>query len=216
MNNTLVQLFSFSICIAAIIGLVRFKIISQVYFPFLILIWLGLSNEILSVLLINKGYSNAVNNNIYVLLESLLILLQFRNWGLFDRNRVLFYCLGLLFLVAWVIVNLIIFNINRFNSYFNILYSLTVVFMSIHMINRLVLEEKSRLKKNAIFLIAVGFIAFYTYNAIIEIFWVYGLNASRDFRVQVYRVMTWINLSVNFIYALAVLWMPRKREYTLL
>jgi hypothetical protein len=216
MSNTLVQIFSFSIAIAAVIGLIRLKIISHVYFPFIILVWLGLCNEIISVVLINSGNSNAFNNNVYVLLESLLILWQFRNWGLFERNRPLFYFLGVLFLSVWIIVNLIVFNINRFNSYFNIVYSLTVVFMSIQMINRLVLEEKSRLKKNAIFLISTGFIAFYTYNALIEIFWVYGLNSSRDFRVQVYRVMTWINLSVNFIYALAVLWMPRKREYTLL
>ena len=84
------------------------------------------------------------------------------------------------------------------------------------MINRLIPEERGKLVKNSIFLVAIGFIAFYTFNSLIEIFWVYGLNASKDFRAGVYRIMTYINLIVNLIYAIAVLWIPRKREYTLL
>ena len=84
------------------------------------------------------------------------------------------------------------------------------------MINRLILDERSGLIKNSVFLITIGFIVFFTYKILIEIFWVYGLNASRDFRVEVYRIMTYINLAINLIYALAVLWIPKKREYTLL
>jgi hypothetical protein len=62
----------------------------------------------------------------------------------------------------------------------------------------------------------IGFIAFFTCKILIEIFWVYGLNSSRDFRVEVYRIMTFINLTVNLIYAITLIWMPAKREYTLL
>lgn len=90
-----------------------------------------------------------------------------------------------------------------------------IVLMSINMINRMLVDGKKKLIQNPLFLILIGFIVFFTYKALIEIFWVYGLNASRDFRLEVYRIMAYINLAVNIIYAIAVLWMPRKREFML-
>ena len=127
MNSALVQIFSFSIGIGALIGLVRYRTISRAYLPFLLLLWVGLLNEICSVIIINKGFSNAINNNIYVLLESFLILWGFKNWGLFKDNRKLFVAILFMYAVAWIAVNFLFFSIKTFSSYFNILYSLTTV-----------------------------------------------------------------------------------------
>lgn len=210
------ELFSYSVGIGAIIGLIRCKTLPQAYLPFILLLWLGFLNEIVTTIIINEGYSNAINNNIYVLAESFLILWLFKNWALFNNNIKSLVAILFMYIIAWLCVNFIFFSIKSFSSYFNILYSLTTVLMSIHMINRLILEEKRKLIKSSIFLVAIGFIVFYTYNSLVEIFWVYGLNASKDFRIDVYRIMTYINLIVNLIYAIAVLWIPKKREYTLL
>jgi hypothetical protein len=87
--------------------------------------------------------------------------------------------------------------------------------MSVTVINRFIFGNIHQILKNALFHIIIAFIAFFTYKTLIEIFWVYGLNASRDFRVAVYRIMTYINLFANIVYTLAVIWMPRKAEYTL-
>ena len=215
MNSQLLDYLSYAIGIGAIIGLFRIRHIEQVYFPFILLLWVGLVNEILSTVLIQLIHNNAINSNIYVLAESLLILWFFEKLGLFKKNKYIFWVFFLLFLFGWIAENLILFSIRRFNPYFRIGYSFTIVLLSIHMINHLLANEHKRLLKNPVFLIMLGFIGFFTYKALIEIFWMYGLNSSKDFRVQVYRLMTFINLFVNLLFALAVLWIPRKREYIL-
>lgn len=216
MYQTLLEISSYSVGIGAVIGMVRFKKVDRAYLPFILLLWVGLLNEIITVVSIDLFKSNAVTSNIYVLVESLLILWFFKNLRLGRKNNKRFHFVALLFIAVWITDNFFISRITRFSSYFRILYNFITVLMSIHMINRLILDERSGLIKNSVFLITIGFIVFFTYKILIEIFWVYGLNASRDFRVEVYRIMTYINLAINLIYALAVLWIPKKREYTLL
>src|SRR5204863_130434 len=76
-------ILSFSISIPALIGLVRFSKISNVFYPILYCIWIGLLNEIISYVMIQNGYQNGINNNIYALIESLLIDWNFKNWTVF-------------------------------------------------------------------------------------------------------------------------------------
>ena len=214
MSYKLVEWLAYLVGIPAIIGLIRIKRISQVYFPFILLLWVGLASEIVTTVLINHGLSNALSSNIYVLLESVLILFFFERMDLF-KSRQIFYLLLFLFAGGWIIENFVLLNINRFNSYFRIGYSFIVVLLSINMINRLMLQERTRMLRNPVFLIMIGFIVFFTYKALIEIFWVYGLNASDSFKFLVYRIMTYINLSANIVFTIAVLWIPRKQEFTL-
>ena len=216
MSYEIIDLLSYSIAVAAITGLIRLKKIDKSFTPFIILMWLGLLNEIISSLLIRKGYSNAINSNIYSLLEALLITMFFRNLDLFNWKKKMYPVLLILFILLWVAENFIIEKITDFNSYFNIVYSFVIVLMSITMINRLIIESRKTLVLNPIFLICIGFIVFFIYATLIEIFWVWGLNASDEFRTSVYRIMTYINLVVNLIYALAILWIPTKRKYILL
>ena len=216
MDYKLVELLSYSVGLGAIIGLIRMHTIDKTYYPFVLLLVLGLLNEITNTIVINKGYSNALNDNIYSLLESVLLLFFFRSQKLFSKQPKVFYLFIGLYICAWVIINFYISSINTFSSYYNILYSFITVLMSISMINRILGESTTRLIKNALFQIMLGFIAFFTCKTLIEIFWVYGLNASENFRTKVYQIMTYINVSVNIIYAIAMLWIPRKREFTLL
>src|SRR5688572_2083001 len=90
MNYTLAVLFSFSIAIAALIGLVRFEKISPVYYPFLFCTWLALLNEIINYILARATGNNIININIYVLLEAILITWQFKKWGLFYGSTYLY------------------------------------------------------------------------------------------------------------------------------
>jgi hypothetical protein len=216
MSYSLIDLFSFSIAIAAIIGLVRFKQLDRVYFPFILLLWLGLLKESIDSIMIQQGFSNAVSSNLYSLAESLLLLWFFKRWGSFSRRPWVFPALAGIFIVAWILEKLVFTGITRFSSYFIILYSFTIVLLSIGRVNRLILSEKKMLINQPQFLIFIGFIIFYTYSLLVEIFWIYGLNGSAEFRVQIYRILAWINLFVNLIFALSLLWIPRKREYTLL
>ena len=76
-------IFSLSILIASLIGWVRFRKIDPAYYPFLYCLWIGSLNEIINYILAANHQTNALNNNIYALLESLLLLWLFKNWGNF-------------------------------------------------------------------------------------------------------------------------------------
>src|SRR5665647_455347 len=123
-----------------------------------------------------------------------------------------------------VLGNLILGKINFVSSWFRITYSFLIVLMGITGINKLMLLDinkpigmnSSNIFKNPVFLICIGSIVFFTFKLIVEIFWFYGLNASKDFRLDVYDILIYINLIVNLVYALAVLWIPAKQQYILL
>lgn len=215
MSFLLSAIWSMSIGIAAIIACWRFRTIHPVFRPFIYCTWLAFVNEILSISMVKAIHSNAVNSNIYVLLESLLIVWQFRKWGLFERYKIIFRSILVVLLLAWITENFIVSSIGHFSSWFRIFYSFIIVLLSISLLNRLILREKGLLLKNPIALICLTFIIYYTYKVLVETFWVYGLNESSTFRSKVYFILNYINLFSNLIYALAVLWMPTKHRFTM-
>lgn len=215
MNYNLVIIFSFSISIAAFIGFIRFKKIDSTLYPFIFSIWIGFINEIISFLMTKNGQTTAINNNIYVLIEALLITWQFNNWGLFRRPWFLFPLVLILFIISWIIEYFFVYEITSIGSYFRVLYSFMIVLMSINVTNGLIVRDRRSILKNPVFLICIGFIFYYTYKVLVETFWIYGLNYSRGFRNNVYFILTYVNLFSNLIYALAVLWMPMKQRFTL-
>jgi len=213
MNYSLVVIFSFSILIGTCIGWVRFKKIEPGFFPFIICISLASFNEICSFTMTYYGYNTTYNNNIYVLAEALLITWQFKNWGLFNNFKNVYLLVMVMIPAAWIAENFILHNISVISFYFRIGYSLLIVLMSIHINNNLILTFRNNVFKSPVFLICSGFIIYFTYKILFEAFWLYGLNASRDFRINVYLLLTWINLFVNLMYAVALLWIPKKPQH---
>ena len=215
MRFTLVDLYSFSIVIAAIIGWVKFKKINPAYYPFIYCIWIGFLNEIIGYFLIYSGHSNAINNNIYVLAEALLITWQFKNWNLFHRFRGFFFALLVCFVLFWMGEIFFMKGIRYTISYFRIFYSFVVVLMSINIISGLLMKDRMNMLKNSTFLICAGFIIYFTYKVLIGIFWLYGLGVNSQFRMNVVWILIYINLFANLIYALAILWMPARQRFLL-
>ena len=213
MNHTLVFILAFSIIIPAIIAVVRFKKIQYGYLPFIFCIWTGLLNECISYGLIkylHKG--NCISTNIYCIAEALLYTWLFKNFNFFLSRK--FYIFLICFLCAvWLTDNVIISTITRFDSYFTIIYSMIIVVMSITVANRMIVNQVNLLV-NPFFLICSGCILYFSLLALTEVFWLYGLNLSKSFRLNIYRMMAYINLIVNLIFALAILWMHRKQEFT--
>lgn len=206
---------SMSIVIAAIIGAWRYGEIHRIFRPFIYCVWLGLINEVLSIVFIYTHHSNAVNSNIYVLLESFLLVWQFYEWGLLRRYKFLFPGLLALLATVWTAENFIIASIFQFSSWFRIIYSFVIVLLSISLFNQQLLIGKKSLLKSPVALICAGFIIYYTYKVLVETFWVYGLNESVNFQSKVYFILNYINLFTNLVYAFAVLWMPTKHRFTL-
>ena len=205
--------FSLSIFIAGIIAVVRFKQMDESYYPFLFCLWIGCINEVLSLVLVYQKHHTWFNNNIYVLLESLLLLWFFKSVGLFQRKQNLVLTIGAAFVLFWIIetsVRSIFVNSN----YFRIFYSLVIVFLSVHCMNKLVFSKKN-ISKNALFILCLCFIIYFTYKTFLQTFALYGATTKSNFLLNIYLILIYVNLGVNLLYALAVLWIPKKVNYSL-
>lgn len=171
--------FSFSIYIAGFIGFIRFKKIHKNFYPFLLCIWIACLNELLTFILFKSNHNSSINSNFYVLLESLLITLLFKNLGVLKNPRYLYYTISLSLIIIWLSEIIILRKINVDLIYFRIFYSFVVVLMSISCINILIGKSGKFIIKNSVFLLCLGFILYFTYKVLIHSFWLYGLTSSK-------------------------------------
>lgn len=215
MSVTLILVFSLSITLAGLIAALRFKNIHKVYYPFIYCIWVACCNEILTYFIVNENNHNTINNNVYVLLESLLITWFFQRLGLFKKVLALFYCILTALCIVWLMEVFVFSAINKVAVYFRVFYSFLMVLMSVHHINKLITTSKGLLWKNATFLLCVGFVIYFTYKVFVEAFFIYGLGSSLEFQFVIFSILSYINLFSNLLYALAVLWMPKRQAFTL-
>jgi hypothetical protein len=213
-------LLGFTILIAGTTALVRFNKHFIPYLPFILCIWIGCVNELLSYFLWQNGLHTSVNNNVYVLAEAILFLLFYRNMGLFEKRRWLFWTLSGALIILWAWENIVAGKITSVSSWFRIAYSFLIGLLSIAMISRLLYQDihapwltgERNIFLHPVFLISGGAVIFFIFKLVIEIFWWYGLYHSSDFRNHLYHILIYINPAVNLIYTLAILWIPRKQR----
>lgn len=215
LSYAVVTILSFSIFIAGIIGIFRFTQITDIYRPFIYLIWVGCITELLSTYFAYVYHNNIAIGTIYRLCESLLLLWFFSKLGIFKKRSKRLYALFIIFVAIWLADNFFSSHFNvKVTFYFDIVYALTVVILSITAVNNLLFTEKELLK-NPTFLICIGLIIFFTYQVMQRMFWLYGLRESANFRRSVQTIMMLINCLTNLIFALAVLWMRKRKPFTM-
>ena len=66
MDYYTIQVLSMFIIFPAIAGLVRFKKVSPVFYPFLYIIWFGFINDVYSNVIVELGYYTILNYNINI------------------------------------------------------------------------------------------------------------------------------------------------------
>lgn len=209
-SQILLYTFSFSIFIAGIIAIVRYKKIDISFYPFLYCVWIACINELLSFCLYKNHQITSINNNIYVLIESIFILLFFKGLRFWRKRKFIFEVIMISLIIFWISENFVLGKITVLCIYFRILYSLIIVLISINIINEILINNR---KRKATFTLCVAFIIYFTFKVFIYTFWISGL--SQIFLFGLFTIMIYINLLTNLIYAVAVLWMPRKVEFTL-
>lgn len=216
MNQSLSFLFSLSILPAAILGVIRFNKINKSYYPFIYLCWLAVLVEIISYLLIRAGLFTQLPSNVYILIEALLLVWQFRLWGSFERRPRTYPILLTGFVLFWIVDNFFIAGIHNTSSYSRIGFSLTLVILGIDQINRMIVRERKSFLTNAKFLICIAIIIFFSYKIAIEAFFLYAISqeSTSAFVRNIFTIQKYVNLLANLIYAYAVLWIPRKKNFT--
>jgi hypothetical protein len=202
-----------SIFIPGIVALYRYRSIERSYYPFIYCLWLGCLNETISTYLIFNYHQTLINNNIYVLTESILLLWFFYRTRL-SVNKNIFYLLAGVFLAIWISENFIFRSINVNSTYFRIFYSFVIVLLSINTINQNIFTKKSSLLTDPAFIICTGFIIYFTYKVVVQAFAIYGFSRQSSFLLNIYIIMYYINFTVNIIYTIAIIWMRRKIKYS--
>lgn len=206
----------YTIFIPAVIALIRLRSINVIYYPFIILLWTGSANEVISYFTAKYFRNSAPNTNIYGLLEVLIILWQFKRWNRVDQYKKIITFPAVLLCISWIIENFATDSFLNYNEYFPILGSVFIVILSIVNINKILARDRKGLLKNPVFIICICFIIFYAYDASIEILWRYGLKVNDELSVEIYNLLIYINLLVYIFYSYAILCMRRKLPFTML
>jgi hypothetical protein len=217
MDSTVSFYLSLSIVFAVIIGIVRYRRINTSYYPFIYNVWLVLIVEIVGRVLWAEGNGSLFTTwlNIFSLLDFFLYTWLFHNWGLFNRRKDVFVGILIFFTIAWVIITLFINPISKPNFYFRILYSFALIFFSVNTFNKVVVHERGSISRNPKFLICLGIIVFYTFFVLVCCVnsSVLRGSVSRVFRASLQEINVYSNLVVNLLYAVAIVWIPRKQNF---
>lgn len=215
MASVVFFVISQSILLPIIIGLFRFKTIKKSYFPFLLDLIMGFFTELSSFILIKKYHtSNAIPTNLFVLIEWILLVYQFKQWGSLKQKNAFYLLLGIPVLI-WLVENIVFRKIVEFSPYFRILYSFLLVLMSITEVNFKIIHDNKNLLKNPRFIIYIGFIIFFIYQIVYE--WAYQLSLVEPtyFTKAVSSMFGYINALTNIIFSIAFLLIPVQRKFEL-
>jgi hypothetical protein len=157
--------------------------------------------------------TNTFNSNLFVLLEYVAILFQFYKWN--DQNGRMYYLLAGLGLAIWITDNLIINSITQNNSLFMRFYSVVILFFRIAQVNKIIIYERGSLLKNAMFIICFAFLFYYGFKAFIESFNAFHIGLRNVFLGNLWIILYFVNFISNLLYAVAILCMPTKQEFTM-
>jgi hypothetical protein len=211
-NYKIIAAGSYSIAIAAVIGWIRLPKLNKAYQPFILITSASLANEIISHILIQHKKSNAVALNVFGFFDAILWLWQFRKWTRVLKYHVVVHAAAFVLVLLWTLENIVLQKLFTFGSAYAITLSFSVVIFSIIELTRLV-AEKDKLITNAKFLICCGAILFYTYRILVECIYAPGFSKNEIFLANVFTILALVNLIVNLLFALAVLWIPGKQKF---
>src|SRR5689334_10270008 len=105
MTDNLQFILSLSIGLAAILGIVRFRKIDKSYYPFVYNVTVSFLVEIAIGIFIKTKNLEAfgITLSIFSLADFILFTWLFHNWGLFNRNKIVFASIIGLYSAGWLL-----------------------------------------------------------------------------------------------------------------
>ncbi len=206
---------SYSAFLPAVISIFKYKNSLKSFQPFFYFIWLAAANEALSILCKHLWKNNAVNSNIYVLIEFIILLWLFYLWNQQNFSILFYRITGTAGVLIWIVENLIFHSIATFDSLFRVLYSFMIVYLSIEQLNLLILQRINKFYLNAQFIICSTFLLYFTYRALCEVFFFVDIQMSIAFYTRLYIILLIIILFSNLLYAIAAICIPTKQKFIL-
>jgi len=212
MNVFWVNLFlSITIAVPALLIVIRWRSISSVYYPFAFFLWTGTLNELLSIIIVLNGYHNTVTANCYVLIAYTLLLFQFFYWTNWKRRTlVIMIAVGIL---VWISDNLLWHALKDNNSFFRMYYSIACAVLAIQVMSRQVMEVRTGLHRNAVFMICLAFTISYVYKAYYESFNLFHIEINANFYKIIWSMLSMVNVVAYSIYTYAILCIQKKSRF---
>lgn len=205
---------AYSVILPFIILLLKYRSLNRIHKLFLLLISLGVVNEIASFFMIYFLKTNLILFNTYALLESILILRLYMEWKVLKPGT-MYLSLMMGLIVFWIMDNLIVHSIHQANGAFQSVYSILIVFLSIQMLNKQAVLHKQSFKDFS-FLVNAAFLLYYSCKACTEVFYLLPFKFNDDFYNGLVIILSLFNLLLNGIFVIAALCIPPKNKYILL
>lgn len=202
-------LLSLSILIPVATGILRFKKLPQGYYPVIALIIAGLLNEILIHYLFSF---HPIFNNIFFLLEFVLLCMQLRNWKNILTTKWIFYSLIGAATLWWIIDELILMKILGYKSLLLIFFPFVLVLLTTRQLSFIVAIGKTNILKNPVFVFCIAIILFYSYRVLSEIFYHYAPDG--ETKKNIFNIQAYVNVVFNIMLAIAILLVPKKGKLT--
>jgi hypothetical protein len=204
---------AFSIALPLTASLFRYRLMRERYLPLIILFMAGLANEITSTIMVTIRRNNSVNSNCYTLAEYLLFLWLFYKLRVINRQFVITAAItGILF---WAGDNLFVNNLHQYNDASRIMGSLMVVWLSMERGIQLVYNGPGEPYRRTDLIFCICFFTYYAYQSFISIFDLFPMGVPANFYTWLWLVLGLINLLMNIVYTLVILWMPKPKAFTL-
>ncbi len=182
------------------------------YLPFLLLLVTASLNEVVSTLVIFQGQSNAVNNNVYVLAECLLVIWLFAEWEPNKRKTGWYKIATIVLVLIWIADNIIFHSIASFNQVFKISFAVVAVIMSCDQLSYL-LTNHSSLRGNSRLILCIVFFVTYSFKTFTEMFVAFNPDYSNSFYEAFFFIWITINTLSNVSFLIAAIWMSKRERY---
>lgn len=212
MSRSLAFILSLSILFPLLTGLIRYRNIPVSYRPLIYALGIGLVNEVVCYTLFYSS-SNALPTNIYFLCEAMLLTWQFHAWKNTLKQKWAFLLLEGILLASWTIENIVLGRIYDFSPVFQVGYSLILILLSVNQLNWLIVNERGVITRNAVFLICVAIIVFFSYKVLAEIFYYYA--PEKIIKNNIFGIESYLNVGYNILLATAISCIPPKRIFIL-
>lgn len=181
---------------------------------FSFILWLGTINELISSVLIYKfSITPMYNINIYVLIESVLLLIFFERLRVFNNNKQLFFLLISLFIITWGAEMFLVSNLSVFSEYFITFYSIVIALVALKHINSLIKYEQVSLLRSPSFIICIGVIIFYTYSTFVQVYFLKPLKIESNLKYKIYDILLYINIIANLIFTFGYVVIKQKSRH---
>ncbi len=200
----------------AIFACIRYRKVDRIYLPFVWYLIVSGINETYAYYAVHVLRNNAVNSNIYRLVEFILLILFMKNLGGFKRKSKWFIAILVAVISAWIYEYLIEKKIATFNGYIGVYASFFLSLTAVYLLNIQLTSFRGRLFTNPVFIICIAIILFFSMEILTELFYVYlssqGIEALPR---AIFRIFQCVNIVYVSLMAIALSKMHKRTEFSL-